>query len=1062
MNLRSFILLLLLAAPYASAERYALLLSDAPALRGDRTQLMAAQGTLRRELARRNFAVGGSVQRVLNAVFVQAPPDRVDELRALPGVAAVVKMRRRTLKLDKAVQLVDAPAAWNALGGTGNAGAGVKIAIIDTGIDQNHPAFQDPSLQTPPGYPICKGADCAFTSNKVIVARSYIAQEAAGTPPNPAADSRPDDFLPRDHVGHGTALGMIAAGHTNSGPSDTITGMAPKAWLGNYKIFGSPGLNDGATSDAIILALEDALNDGMNVAVLSLGGPALSGPLDTGAICGETGNNPCDPEAVAVENVIRMGLTVVAAAGNEGDIGIQLPTLGTVDSPGYAPSVIAVGATTNGHVFINSVRVPGNNVPAGLSQIAAIFGDGPLPAAPVTAPMRDVTATGDNGLACSPLRSGSLTGTLALVQRGTCTFAQKVAYAQQAGAVGVIIIQQQGMTTIFTPSGLQNVGIPAAMIGASDGAALRSFVAANPDHPGTLDPGLFAVDVSTYNEMTTFSSRGPTAGSASLKPDLAAVGQDIYMSTEKYDPEGEMYDPTGYTVADGTSFSTPMVAGAVALVKQGHPGFTPGQLKSAVVNTATQDVTENGLTASVTAVGGGKLDAFAALETNVTVEPATLSFGAIGRSTLPVARPLAITNTSSAPVNLTLAIQATTRDTLGRLTLDRGTLVLGAGQSATVTVTLGGSTPQSGSYEGALVIQGSARTLRVPYLYVVGDGVPANVFPLLGYGVNGNVNEDDPDGGVVFRVVDQYGVGVPNVPVRFAVSRGGGRISNADTATDSYGIGGANATFGPSPGAQQFVGTAAGMSVPFDVVARVKPTINAGGVVSAASFTAGPGATPGSLISLFGTGLSDFVASVSTPYLPVDLATVGVSFDVPSASLSVPGHLVYVSPQQVNLQVPWELAGQTSAQIKVTISESNGQVTTIPLATYAPGVFEYIAPGGARLAAALDAGFHLLTAANPARRGQDILIYCTGLGPVDQPQVTGELAPSQTLVNTTVRPTVSIGGQPATVSFSGLAPGFAGLYQVNVTVPPNAPTGTEQVVLSIGGVTAKTSSLPVQ
>ena len=250
---------------------------------GAPTRILAAQTTLRRELAQRSIPVTGSVQRILNAVFVQAAPDRVDELRAMPGVAAVVKMRRRTLRLDRAVQLVDAPAAWSLLGGTGNAGAGVKIAIIDTGIDQNHPAFQDASLQAPSGYPICKGGDCAFTNGKVIVARSYIAQEAAGTPPTPAVDSRPDDYSPRDHVGHGTALAMIAAGNTNTGPVATITGMAPKAWLGNYKIFGSPGVNDGATSDAIIMALEDALNDGMNVAVLSLGGPALSGPLDSGS-----------------------------------------------------------------------------------------------------------------------------------------------------------------------------------------------------------------------------------------------------------------------------------------------------------------------------------------------------------------------------------------------------------------------------------------------------------------------------------------------------------------------------------------------------------------------------------------------------------------------------------------------------------------------------------------------------------------------------------------------------------------------------------------------------------
>ena len=183
------------------------------------------------------------------------------------------------------------------------------------------------------------------------------------------------------------------------------------------------------------------------------------------------------------------------------------------------------------------------------------------------------------------------------------------------------------------------------MVGSSDGAAAAQFRCVEPGPPATLDPGLAEADVSTFNEITTFSSRGPVTGNAALKPDLVAVGTDMYMATETYDPEGEMYDATGYTVQDGTSFSTPMVAGGIALVKQRNPGFTPAQLKSAVVNTATQDVTEDGDTAGVTAVGGGKLDAGKAVQTTVTVEPASLSFGDVGSAALPVAQRLTITNT---------------------------------------------------------------------------------------------------------------------------------------------------------------------------------------------------------------------------------------------------------------------------------------------------------------------------------------------------------------------------------------------------------------------------------
>src|ERR1035441_417525 len=146
-------------------------------------------------------------------------------------------MRQIHLALNKATQVMNAPTAWNLVGGQSNAGKGIKIGILDTGIDQNHPAFQDSSLAYPPGFPKSSGSPDAanYTNTKVIVARSYVSLIAAGTDPNnPAADSMPDDYSPRDRIGHGTAVASAAAGNTNTG-SVTFSGMAPKAWLGNYR-----------------------------------------------------------------------------------------------------------------------------------------------------------------------------------------------------------------------------------------------------------------------------------------------------------------------------------------------------------------------------------------------------------------------------------------------------------------------------------------------------------------------------------------------------------------------------------------------------------------------------------------------------------------------------------------------------------------------------------------------------------------------------------------------------------------------------------------------------------
>src|SRR5207244_1021185 len=124
--------------------------------------------------------------------------------------------------------------------------------------------------------------------------------------------SRPDDYSPRDRDGHGTAVASCAAGNTATG-SVTFNGMAPKAYLGNYKISGSPTVNDSSPDDAIIQAVEDAMNDGMDIISFSLGAPALSGPLDVGSACANDPGVPCDLLAQTFENVAKAGIVVVAA-----------------------------------------------------------------------------------------------------------------------------------------------------------------------------------------------------------------------------------------------------------------------------------------------------------------------------------------------------------------------------------------------------------------------------------------------------------------------------------------------------------------------------------------------------------------------------------------------------------------------------------------------------------------------------------------------------------------------------------------------------------------------------
>jgi uncharacterized protein (TIGR03437 family) len=1072
----SFLLAIVAAGLPLQAQRvrteYALVLKDPPvtaqiqnrqglheaAAQDQRTRILEAQSTLIGDLQSRGFQVSGSIQTLLNAVFVRASEGRLDELKSLAGVRGVAVLPPMKLHLNRAAGLINAPAAWNTLGGTGNAGAGVKIGMIDTGIDQTHAAFQDASVTPPPGYPRCSsGFDCAaYTNNKVIVARSYVSMLAAGSDStNPAADSRPDDLSPRDHVGHGTANAMIAAGRPNTSPDGiAITGIAPKAFLGNYKIYGSPGVNDYTFGSAMLTALEDAFLDGMDIVSMSSGSSALYGPLDRGAaICGST-VSPfiCDIRADAVQNAVAKGMAVVVSAGNDADLGWAIPIYNVISTPATAPSAITVGASTNSHVFFNSLRLPGGDVPPNLQRVNALLGDGAIPASAVTAPLRDVAAIDTTGLACTSLPAGSLNGALALILRGNCFFVDKALNAQAAGAVGVVFYLDNAADTLFPPSGLTSTSIPAVMIDNASGVALKSFLAlaGNADHTAVIDPLLVAQDA-TADQIASFSSRGPTIGEFGIKPELVAVGTDVFTATQSYDPNSDMWNPDGYGAYSGTSFSTPMVAGAAALVHQKTAGLTPADIKSALVNTASAGIQDPALgkAADILTAGAGKLDVNAAISSTVSADPATVSFGNVS-TWPPVPRTLNLRNLgSTSSVTVTLSAPSA-------LTLTPATLTLAPGAASQVSVALSGSQPDAGSYQGFITINGGAVSLRVPYLYIRPDSIAFNVMPLYGSGFVDIPGASAFGEQIQIKVVDQYGAPVSNVPVVWGSTTGGyvDPVNGADSKTDVYGIAAANVLPGPVVGAQEFYATAAGMTVYFDGTTIAPPAINTRGVVSAASGHEGQGQAPGSFISFYGSGLSTATKAFGTSYLPLSLANVSVSFD--ATGLSLPGRVHFVSPNQINVQVPWELSGRTSVQTKVSIGDISTLVYTLTLNNYAPAIFQR----GGIVAARWNN--NIVETTNPVPRTQTVELYCNGLGPVDHAVASGEATPPTPPINTTTTPTVTIGGVPAPqVNFSGLTPTAMGLYQIDVVVPAGVPTGLQPVVVTIGGVESEPVNLPI-
>jgi uncharacterized protein (TIGR03437 family) len=1037
---RVSVLLLLVTAAFAQTRsrlaEYALVLEDPPvaqkaqsrvALQSAEAQahlrkIRRAQSLVLAELAARKVRVSATSQVLVNAIFVRIAPEQTSALKNIPGVKWIQYQPMSKPLLNAAVNLVGVPAAWSTIGGSANAGAGVRIGIIDTGIDQNHPGFKDTGFTAPAGFPV---GDTGYTNNKVIVARSYV---STLTDTNPVY-STPDDLSPRDRQGHGTAIAMIAAGVQNAGPLASITGVAPKAFLGNYKVFGSPGVNEYTYRSTWIQALTDAVTlDHMDIVTLSLGegDPAYFGPLDVGeGVCGDP---VCDVGSQAVESASRLGTLVVAAAGNGGNIGLQNVTRNGLNAPGTAPSAISVGSTENSHMVYQTVRVNGSS----LGSLRGLFGDGPKVSSPLTAPVKDVTTLGNDGLACAALPAGSLTGLIALIQRGTCYFSDKVNFTQAAGAIGAIIYQTEGINDLPPRMYVQNTGIPAVMIGNTDGKALKIYLGINPNGSITLDPAYVAADNPQVNTVAAYSGRGPSVGNFAavrdfgLKPELVAPGTNIYTATQKFDPNSDTYNATGYTTANGTSYAVPFVAGVAAMAKAQNSSLnTPGRLKSAVVNTATPVDLQGDL--HVTDVGAGKLNAADAVNVAATLEPAAISFGPV--TTLPINRTLTLTNVSNAAATFSITVRQLTGDSNAHVTVSQSSVSLPAGQSSqAITVSLTGTKPAAGAYEGFLDMKGAGPDLHLPYSYVVGSGVPYDIFPLMNSSFTGIPN--DFGWRLEFRVVDAYGVPVANAPVSFRAISSGGKIDpvGGDKATDALGDAGVFVDLGPQQGDQIFTGTTGGMTQEFDGYVRRLPTISIGGVINAAPPFLTQGMQPGSYITIYGNDLADTTLEKSTPLLPVSLGQVSVSFD--GGGISLPGRLSYISPGQINVQIPWEFQGQSSVQMKVTLyGYLWGGLYTVPLATYSPGIFAF----------------------TDAKRGGIIVIYANGLGPVSTPQSSGHAASLTELVSTNTMPTATIGGIPASVKFSGLAPGWEGLYQVNVEVPAGAPTGTQTLTLSIGG-----------
>jgi uncharacterized protein (TIGR03437 family) len=236
-------------------------------------------------------------------------------------------------------------------------------------------------------------------------------------------------------------------------------------------------------------------------------------------------------------------------------------------------------------------------------------------------------------------------------------------------------------------------------------------------------------------------------------------------------------------------------------------------------------------------------------------------------------------------------------------------------------------------------------------------------------------------------------------------------------------------------------------------IAAGGPRFTVAGVTNGASFQ--PGLAPGSIATLFGTGLTPLTGIAMGSGFPLPTTLEGTAVRVNGVRVPLFAVANVSGLQQINFQLPWDAAGTVRLVVENNGMESEPvEVEVRPLA---PGIF-----GSEGLAAAINAAGGAITRGAPAARGRTIALFATGLGPVDTPPPAGQPAPPQSLARTLQTPTVTIAGVPAQVTFSGLAPGYAGLYPVNVEVPAGVTAGDAEVLLTMGGQTAPAVLLPVQ
>ncbi|WP_339148680.1 MULTISPECIES: S8 family serine peptidase [unclassified Sutcliffiella] len=512
-----------------------------------------------------------------NGVSMTVPAKEVMELIEFPEVKAVWVDQKLQLELPPekakesiAPQMIDSIPflGVDGLHDEGINGEGIKVGVLDTGIDYHHPDLED----------VYKGGYDFVDNDEDPMEATY--EEWQGLDP----DSWPETWNGVPYwTSHGTHVSGIIAGQGKNDSMHAITGVANGVDLYAYRVLGPYG--SGYTS-SVLSGIDKAVQDGMDIINLSLGAAV---------------NDPLYPTSIALNNAMIAGTVALVAAGNSG------PNDYTLGSPGTSPLAITVGASDV------SVSIPTAKGKTGehlynLQLMGKHFDDNIVDLSDISLEIVDA------GLGFAEDFDGKdFSGKLALIERGSISFNEKIANAKNAGASAIIIWNNvDGAISNYLGEGIDY--LPTFTMTKKEGQSLKDNL--------SEEKQITFKDISEIktegDKLADFSSRGPALKTYDIKPEIIAPGVSILSTVPAFIHDKE--DPSNYQYAyerlSGTSMATPYAAGVAALVLQHNPDYSPFDVKTALMNSA-DDLRED---YSVFEVGAGRVDPKNAVHSRVKLQ----------------------------------------------------------------------------------------------------------------------------------------------------------------------------------------------------------------------------------------------------------------------------------------------------------------------------------------------------------------------------------------------------------------------------------------------------------